>query len=84
MPKAWSVSQAKEGNFEHEVSAVVYIYSKAKLYVVISCCVDKYTDGRSELQVLTTAMSRLGLEFVLWLVKTRSTRSSEIRPCCSE
>ena len=43
MPKAWSILQAKEGNFKHEVSAVVHIYRKEKLYVVISCCVDKYT-----------------------------------------
>ena len=25
------------------MSVVVYVYSKAKLYVLISCCVDKYT-----------------------------------------
>ena len=29
MPKVWSVSQAKEVNFENEISAVVCVYSKA-------------------------------------------------------
>ena len=43
MLKVWSVSQAKEGNFENKKSVVVYVYNIAKLYVVISCCVDKYT-----------------------------------------
>ena len=43
MHKAWSISQVNEGNFKNEVSAVVYIYSKAKLYVVIIYYVDKYT-----------------------------------------
>ena len=42
MPRAWSISQAKEEDFGNEVSVVVYVYSEAKLYVVISCCVDKY------------------------------------------
>ena len=35
MPKAWSVSEAKEGNFENEDSAVVCVYRKAKIYVVM-------------------------------------------------
>ena len=39
MHKAWSISQAKEGNFKNEVNAVVHIYSEEKLYVGISYCV---------------------------------------------
>ena len=33
----------EEGNSENEVSTVLYVYNKAKLYVVISYFVDKYT-----------------------------------------
>ena len=65
----------------------MYIYSKAKLYVVISCCDDKYTvfydvvgqNHEYSLQRDSTlaVTSRFELEFVLWLVETGSTRSSE-------
>ena len=36
VPKAWNVSQVKEGNFENKVSAVVCVYSEAKLCVVMN------------------------------------------------
>ena len=36
VPRAWSISQTEKWNLENEVSAVVYVCSKEKLYVVMN------------------------------------------------
>ena len=77
VPKAWSISQTEKGNFKNEVSAVLCVYNKAKLCVVMnSICWKAHMvicDDWSKSWVLAasglalTATSRLGLGFVGWL-----------------
>ena len=35
IPRVWSISQTEKGNLKNEISAVVCVYSKAKLCVVM-------------------------------------------------